>query len=104
MRDVVQMVLQAEEESKRILQEAESAANDIVTQARRKAQDIVEAARRKTIEQADALVSGAERECENEKQRRLSQRAEEIEAMVRLDEEVAESAVKAVLRCVRGHR
>lgn len=104
MRDVVQMVLQAEEESKGILQEAETAAEGIVTEARRKAQEMVEAARRETIEQADALVLAAERECEREKQRRLAQAADEIEARVRLDEEVTESAVEAVLRCVCGRR
>lgn len=104
MCDVVQSVLEAEQASKRILQEAETAAEGIVTEARRQAQDIMEAARCETIEQADALVLAAQRECEHERQRRMEQAAADIEAMVRLDEELAESAVKAVLRCVCGRR
>ena len=102
MRDVVKMVLQAEDESKRILEDAEARAERIVADARRKAQDMVQTRRRETVEQGEALVVAADGDAQREKKERLAQAATEIEAAVHLDEQAAQNAIEAVLRCVCG--
>jgi len=102
MRDVVKMVLEAEGESKVILEEAAAEAERIAAEARREAMNLVQASRRETAEQADAIVRSAEQEADRERQLRLEQAAAEIGAAVDLDKRAMESAVQAVVRCVCG--
>ena len=79
MRDVVELVLQAEGESKRILDDAQAEAERIATEARSKAQDIARTTRRETADQVDAIVGNAERDAQREKEEQLAQAAAEIE-------------------------
>ena len=102
MRDVVKLVLQAEEESKRVLEDAEARAERIVADARQKAQDMVRTKRRETAEQADALVTAADEDAQREKTERLAEAVADIESSVSLDEQAARNAIDAVLRCVCG--
>jgi len=104
MSDVVQMVLVAETESKRILQEAQDTADQLLTDARRKAQAIVQTNRRETMQQVDALVAEAEQAAFKEKQERLAEAEQQIESAVQLEGPAAQSAIEMVSRCVCAER
>lgn len=100
MRDVVKMVLEAEDESKQILEEASAKVERIAAKARRESMEIVQTARRETAEQVDAIRRQAEQEAEREKQLRLEQAAADIENMGQLDDQAVQTAVQSVLHCV----
>jgi vacuolar-type H+-ATPase subunit H len=102
MHDVVRLVLDAEAESKRVLDEAEVEAERLATEARRKAQEIVRAARHQTAEDAETIIQTAEESARREKQERLTRAATEIESTVRLDGAAVQRLVDAVVRSVIG--
>lgn len=102
MHDVVKLVLQAEAQARRILEEAEAEAERLAAEGRRRAQEIVQTMRRETAEQADAIVTTAEREALRERGERLAQAAAEIEAAVHLDPLSARAVMNAVIHCVSG--
>jgi len=102
MHDVVKLVLQAEGEARRILNDAEAEAERLAAEARRRAQEIVRTMRRETAEQADTIVTTAEQEALRERNQRLAQAAAEIETAVDLDPPSARALVEAVVRCVNG--
>ena len=102
MRDVVKMILQAEGESKSILEKAQAEVECLAANARRQAQDIVQFVRREMTEEAEAIVERAEQEAEQEKQQRLAQAATDIANSVFVEEQTAQSAAEAILRCVYG--
>ena len=104
MRDVVKMVLQAEGESKSILEKARAEAECLAADARRQAQDIERSTRRETAQEAEAIVETAKEEAEHEKQERLAQAAADIKNAVYLEAQTAQSAMKAVVRCVCGRK
>lgn len=102
MHDVVELVLQAEGESKRILDDAQAEAERIVAEARSKAQDIVQTTRRETVAQAEEIVGNAERNAQRDKEEQLAQAAVEIDNVAHLSEQSTENAIQAILRCVCG--
>jgi vacuolar-type H+-ATPase subunit H len=102
MNDVVKLVLQAEGESKRILEEAESRAAKISDDARRRAHDLVQKMRLDTAEQAQVIVETAQQEGQRDRQVRLDQAATEIEAAVQLDDASLQTLIEAMMRCVHG--
>jgi ATP synthase H subunit len=91
------MVLQAETEAKRILEEAGAEAERLTLEARSRAQEIVQKIRREAAEEADAIVKSAEQDAQRERQERLAGAATEIEAAVQLDPAAARQLVDAVL-------
>ena len=78
MRDVVELVLQAEGESKRILEDAQAEAERIAAKARSESQSIVQTRRRETAEQVDAIVRNAQQNAQREKEEQLSLAAADI--------------------------
>lgn len=102
MNDVVKLVLQAESESKRILEEAEAQATRISDDARRRVHELVQKRRLEAAEQAQAMIDTAEQEGQRERQIRLDQAATEIESAVQLDEASLQTLVEAMMRCVHG--
>jgi vacuolar-type H+-ATPase subunit H len=102
MQDVVGIVLQAEAEAKRILEEAEAEAERLTSEARSRAHEIVQMRRREAAEEADAIVKSAEQDAQGEREERLARAAVEIEAAVQLDPSAARQLVDAVLSCVGG--
>jgi vacuolar-type H+-ATPase subunit H len=102
MNDVVKLVLQAEGESKRILEEAESRASKISDDARRRAHDLVQKMRLDTAEQVQVIVETAQQEGGRERQIRLDQAAAEIEAAVQMDDASLQTLIEAMMRCVHG--
>ncbi len=102
IRDVVERILQAEGESKSILEEALVEANLLAADAQRQAQEMTHSARREAAKEAELIIRVAEQEAALEKQDRLAQAAADIELAACLEEQAVRSASDAVLRCVCG--
>lgn len=102
MNDVVKLVLQAESESKRILEEAETQASQISDDARRRAHELVQKRRLETAEQAQAMIDTAQQEGQRERQIRLDRAATEIESAVKLEDASLQTLIEAMMRCVHG--
>ena len=104
MHDVVKMVLEAEAESKQVLESAESEVQRITAEARRNAQEIVQSMRHETAEQADAIVRAAAEAALREKEERLARAAADLDAAVRFDASRVRALIEAVVRRVSGGR
>ena len=102
MRDVIEKMLQAEAEAKRIVAQAEVDAEQIRAESRHRAQDLAEKVRLEAHDEAAAIVRQASEEAEKEKQARIARAAKVIDGEVRMDDEFRAGAVEAVVRCVRG--
>ena len=104
MQDVVKMVIDAEEESRRVIQEAQAEADHHVAAARQQAQELVSAVRRKTAEEVETLLRTAEQQSQREKEACLAEATQQIEDAVCLEESLLRSVTDAALRCVIGDR
>jgi vacuolar-type H+-ATPase subunit H len=102
MTDVMKMVLQAEEQSRHLLEDAESQAAKLSEDARRRAHDLVQTKQHETAEQAHAIIESARQGAQRERQVQLEQAAGQIEKMVQLDEAALRTLTEAMLRCVNG--
>lgn len=103
MRDVVQKMVEAEAEAKRILAQAQAEADRILAEARAKAQEIAGHHREELREQTTQIAEKAIQAAEAERRERLARAATKIEAEVRLDDAVRKEAVNAVIRTVAGN-
>jgi len=102
MRDVIQKVIKAEGEAKRILQEAQAEAERILADAQKQAHDLLFRRRQEVRVEAERIMAAAIQEGEREKKERLGRAAAEIETQVRLEEATKQSAVETVVRFVCG--
>jgi len=100
MRDVIQKMLEAEAEAKRIVAEAEAEADRIRAEARRQAQHLLETARRQARDEADRLIAEADEQADRDRGSGLSLAAERIEQEVGIDPERRREAVETVVRAV----
>ncbi len=104
MREVIQKVLEAEAEAKRLVEAAKAEADRLVSQAQQESQEFVARAREEARAEAGRLLDAATRQAEQEKRERLDRAAADIETQIQLDEETRQRAVEAALRCVCGSR
>ncbi len=102
MTDVMRMVLEAEEQSKHLLENAEAEAWKIGEEARRQAHDSVRKLQHETAQQAHTIVETARHEANEERKQQLEQAAREVESTVRLDDAAKQSLTEALIRCVSG--
>ena len=102
MRDVIQRVIAAEAEAKKMVQSARSEAEQILSAAQSQAQAITAMARREAQLEAGAMLAAATRDAALTKQSRLASFAAEIENQVHLDAVTRQQAVAVVVRCVCG--
>jgi vacuolar-type H+-ATPase subunit H len=102
MRDVIQKVLEAEDEAKRMLEQARQEAAQIEAQARKEAQAIQARMERESRAEAGRILEEATRAAEREKQERLTDATREINDQVRLSKALKQRAVQEVIRCVRS--
>jgi vacuolar-type H+-ATPase subunit H len=102
MRDVIQKVIKAEGEAKRILQEAQAEAERILADAQKQAHDLLFRRRQEVRVEAERIMAAAIQEAEREKKERLGRAATEIETKVCLEEATKQSAVETVVRFVCG--
>lgn len=102
MREVIQRVIAAEAEAKRIVATAHAEAERMAAEARHRTDSLVAHARADANGEAEQIVNAAVREAELEKQEQLARIAAEIEAQIRLDDPVRECVIAGALRCVCG--
>ena len=104
MRNVIQKVLEAEAEAKRLVEAAKAEAEDTLCQARKQAQELLAQGRREARAEAERIVEAALKEAEHEKQERLARAAAEIKTQIHLDEAMTRRAVEGVVWCVCGRQ
>lgn len=104
MRDVIQRVIAAEAEAKRIIEAAKTEADRISSDAQKKGQHLVAQARQEARAEAERMLEAAIHGAEREKQERLACIAAEIETQVCLGETIRQRAVAGAVRCVCGQR
>lgn len=102
MREVIQTVLEAEAEARRMVEAGRGEGACIVSEAQRQAEELLAQAGRQARMEAEGIVAAAVQVAEREKRDRLARAARDIEAEVRLDETTRVRAVEAVVRCVCG--
>jgi len=102
MREVIQKMVEAEGEAKRILDAAKAEADRLMGDARRQAQGLIEQSRREAKAAAAKVVEAAVQTAEREKKDRLSREIAAVEAETRLDDATRRAAVEAVVRLVSG--
>jgi len=102
MRDVIQKMLEAEAEARRIVAAAEAEAERLHADARQQGQQLADKVRADTRAEADAIIEQACREAQHERQNRLDQASTSIEAEIQLDETSRAAVVEGVVRCVCG--
>jgi vacuolar-type H+-ATPase subunit H len=102
MREVIQKVLEAENEAKRIVERANAERDQILSDAQKQAKELKARIRKETQVQAERLVHMAVQEAEKKKQALLVQLAAEIETQFQLDEATVQRVVPASVRCVCG--
>jgi len=102
MREVIQKMVAAESEAKRVLQAATAEAEHILADARRQAQGLLEQSRRDARAEAARVVEAAAQEADREKKELLVKEIAAVEAETRLDDATRRAAVEAVVRVVSG--
>jgi vacuolar-type H+-ATPase subunit H len=102
MRDVIQGMVQAETEAKRIVAAAKAEAERLVAEAHKQAQGLAQQVLAGTRDEAARIVEAASREAEREKKDRLAKATAEVEKEVRMDESLRRDAVEAVVKAVCG--
>ena len=102
MRDVIQRIIAAEAEAKRIVEIAVAEAERISSEARKQGEHLVAQARLEANLEAERMLEVSLGEAEREKQKRLAGVSAEIEAQVCLDSSTRERAIAGAIRCVCG--
>ncbi|MCX5684693.1 MAG: hypothetical protein NT049_13535 [Planctomycetota bacterium] len=100
MREVIQKMVEAEGDAKRLLDEAKTAADRLLGEARRQAQGLLEQSRGEAKAAAAKVVESAVQEDEREKKERLAREIAAVEAETRMDDAVRRAAVEAVVKAV----
>jgi vacuolar-type H+-ATPase subunit H len=104
MRNIIQQVMEAEAEAKRMVSAAREEAEEALTKARREAQQILEDGRREACAEADRIRDAAQADGEREKRERIEAARAELDTAVGLDPAIRKEALDAVARCVCGDR
>jgi vacuolar-type H+-ATPase subunit H len=102
MREVIQKMVEAESEAKRVLQAATAEADHVLADARRQAQGLLEQSRREARAEAARTVEAAVQQAEREKKDLLAKEIVAVETETRLDDATRRAAVEAVVRVVSG--
>ena len=102
MREVIQKVIAAEAEAKRLREAARVEGERVLADARQHALELTDAARKEARLAADQRLEAADRVAQAQKTERLAQATAEIETRVRLDDSERRRAAEAAVRCVCG--
>lgn len=100
MREVIQGLLEAEGEARRIVQSAREAAVELVAEAMKCARESVEQARHAARAEAAQAILTAVQAAQKERQQRLQNAKVEIERQVCMDEATCSRLADAVVRCI----
>jgi vacuolar-type H+-ATPase subunit H len=102
MREVIQKVIATETDAKQLVQAAQTEADQLLNSARLRARDLADQAHGEAKLEAEIFLAATEAEATREKADRLADAAAEINTNIRLDAAIAQPAVEAGVRCVRG--
>ena len=102
MREVIQKVIEAEIQAKRLVETSQAEAEAILSTARRQSQELVARVEKEARLEAERIVEAGALEAEREKNERLGRAAAETETQVRLEGPAQQRAVESVVRCVGG--
>lgn len=100
MRDVIQKLITAEAEAKRLIQAAKADAQRILSEAQQQAQKLTFDTRQEAQLAAQRILTTAITNAEADKQARLATFVVEIEKQIDLNESKRRQVVEAVVRCV----
>ena len=100
MRDVIQKIVAAENQAKRIIEEVRAQADRILSEARRQAQDISTKAYQDAGREAQDIVAEAAREAEGARQKSLEKALASIEQEVVIEEDLKRKIIEEVVRHV----
>jgi len=102
MREIIEQVVEAEAEARRIDEQAQSEALRRVADAQAEAARLLEAAEGGARAEVQTLLRTAREHAEQDKQRRVALGAQALRQRMWLSAEAREAAVLAVLRAVCG--
>ena len=102
MRDVIQKMLEAEAEAKRIVAGAEAEAERIRADARRQAHQLTDQARAETRTDTDRIAEEAAGRSDSQRRAAIADAAKTIDDGLHLDEPLRTRAVETVVRRVCG--
>ena len=102
MRDVIQKLLGAEEEAKRLVTAARTQAGQIALRARKRAEELAVLAKQEDRLETERLIHAATEQAQLEKQSRLARAAAEAEAEIKLGAAIRQAIVASILRVVCG--
>ena len=104
MREVIQKIIEAEGEAKRLVEATRAKGERLLSKAQKQAQELTARVEREVRVEAERILATASEEAEREKRKELARTAAEIESQIRLDEAAQQRAVEAVGRCGCGLR
>lgn len=104
IREAIKAVLAAEAEAKRLVASAKAEAGRIIRESQAEAQTRTRQSTDEVRRDAEAMIEASARNAEREKQERLLQVKTELEAKIRLEDNVVEEVVSAALRNICGIR
>lgn len=102
MHEVIQQVLQAEEEAKRIVDQARAEAERIVATAQRQAQELTASEKQAAEAEALRIVNSTVQEAERDRQQELARVEKDINTQVQVQPDAREKAIASAVRCVCG--
>lgn len=104
MHEVIQQLVAVETEAHQIVQSAHVEADRILAETQLQAQELLASGREEARLAAENLLATAIAEAERDKQSRLTEASEKINAEIHLNEEAARQIVREIVRCITcGH-
>ncbi|HOJ42852.1 MAG TPA: hypothetical protein PK800_01905 [Syntrophorhabdaceae bacterium] len=100
MKEVIEKIVSTENEAKSIIEGAKIEADRIISEAKRKAQDIIEKTKRDAIIEAQKIIDLAIEKAQQEKEKRLIEKAREIKSQFVLNEEARQKAIDWIVKTV----
>ncbi len=100
MHPVIQKVLEAEAEAKRLVEKANAEAEQIILQARQHAKTICEEGKRQARIDTEDLLKSADEAASKETERRLEVALWKTKTEIQVEPHMLDEAVQAVLQCV----
>lgn len=102
MREVIQQLLATEAEAKQKVKSAQAEADQIVAAAKKQSAELRDIAGQDALCEREQILSTATNKANEDKQARLTAIRAELEQHLQFDENVRQSWVDAVVRCIRG--
>lgn len=100
MKEVIERIVSTENEAKSIIEKARSEAEQIISEAKKQAQDIMENTKKEAIIETQHIIDSSTKKAEEEKQKKLTQKAKEIKDQFVINEDTKQKAIEWVIKTV----